>query len=160
MSPIVSLKDVVDEMEMASDEITAYLNIKTGEVVSISDEDRSLAESEEEDAKLQDWQVEQVALAREILAGHDYLALPSRFDIHEYKIMERYCETVEEERLRNELLRAIGGKGAFRRFKDTLLDHGIEKSWYAFKRAAFEEIAVEWLQDHGITYSTDPPSDK
>ena len=37
MKAIVSIKDVVDEMDVLSDEHSAFLNRRTGELVTLSD---------------------------------------------------------------------------------------------------------------------------
>jgi hypothetical protein len=67
--------------------------------------------------------------------------------------MERFCSSIENERLSNELLNQIRGSGAFRRFKDTIHRHGIADDWYRFRQAALEEIAIEWLEAHDIPYT-------
>jgi hypothetical protein len=38
MAAIVSLREVIDEMEIMSDEATAYINRKTGELITITDQ--------------------------------------------------------------------------------------------------------------------------
>jgi len=38
VAAIVSLRDVIDEMDMMSDEATAYINRKTGELITITNE--------------------------------------------------------------------------------------------------------------------------
>ncbi|MEO1027312.1 MAG: UPF0158 family protein [Pseudomonadota bacterium] len=59
---------------------------------------------------------------------------------------------MEDERVRHGVLKAINGKGAFRRFKDEVREVGIEKDWYQFRDNAFREIATDFLQDHGIAF--------
>jgi len=64
--------------------------------------------------------------------------------------MKRFCDTIEDETLREELLNAIHGSGAFRMFKDVLYRHDIEKEWFAFKNEAFKEIAIQWCKENEI----------
>ena len=46
---------------------------------------------------------------------------------------------------------AIDGKGAFRRFKDTLLRYPSERErWFAFKDDLSRQRAAEWLADYDI----------
>ncbi len=153
MSPTVSLQAVVDEMDAASDEAHAYLNQRTGELVTIRDEEIGIVERGDDVEDYPDWQRELIQKTREVLDSDDYLHLPGRFDIHEYAIMERFCYSVEDDRLSNELLYQIRGSGAFRRFKDAIHRHGIADDWYRFRQAALEEIAVEWLEAHDIPYT-------
>jgi len=47
---------------------------------------------------------------------------------------------------------AINGKGAFRRFKDVLLDYPEEREeWFQFKGAKVQERALEWLNDIDVS---------
>jgi hypothetical protein len=151
---VVSLKDIVDELEVLMDESTAYLNRQTGEVITVTHEDMRWVEGEE-DLDLDefpDWQREWLTKVQEILKSEDYMALPTKFDIHEYEIMKRFCLSIEEDMLRDDLLDAIQGSGAFRRFKNMIYRRGMENTWYRLRRAALKEIAIEWLTEHGIVY--------
>ncbi|MGA3282478.1 MAG: hypothetical protein ABSD50_16030 [Smithella sp.] len=47
MKAIVSIKDVVNEMDGLSDEHSAFLNRYTGELVTLSMEELSIAEEDE-----------------------------------------------------------------------------------------------------------------
>ena len=47
MGVVVSLKDVVDAMDVPNDDWTSYVNPKTGEIVTVTDEDRQLVEDED-----------------------------------------------------------------------------------------------------------------
>jgi hypothetical protein len=89
------------------------------------------------------------------LESEDFLALPGKFEIHEYSIMERFCLGVEDSEARDALLQAIRGRGAFRFFKAVIHERGIAEAWYAFRQRALEEIAVEWLEANGVAYSRD-----
>jgi hypothetical protein len=153
MPVIVSLTDVVDEMESVSVTRTAYLNRLTGELITLSDEEVRLAESEADPEDLAPWEEEFLPKIREVLGNEDHLALPDSFEINEYRTMERFCLEVEDEDLREELLTAIRGRGAFRMFREVVNRRGIQDSWHRFRRAVLERIAVEWLEAHGIGYT-------
>jgi Uncharacterised protein family (UPF0158) len=63
-----------------------------------------------------------------------------------YGDMEDFAARVREPRTRDLLERAIAGRGAFRRFKDALLDHpDLRRAWFAFHDARGERRAIEWL---------------
>lgn len=83
----------------------------------------------------------------------DYLPLPTKFDIHEYSIMERFCRSREDDEMRDDLCDAIRGRGAFRRFKDSIHEHGIADDWYKYRDEALREIAIEWCEENGIPYT-------
>src|SRR6266699_3238033 len=68
-----------------------------------------------------------------------------------YADLEDFAEAVSDPRARDLLLRAIAGRGAFRRFKDTLLDfQELREVWFAFHDARMERRVIEWLADQGL----------
>lgn len=68
--------------------------------------------------------------------------------------MEDFIATVEGERLAELLEVAIKGKGAFRRFKDVLLNYPEERErWFEFKDDRMRERALEWLDDIDVSSS-------
>jgi uncharacterized protein UPF0158 len=149
----VKLSDIVEGLEFQSDERSSFLNLTTGEVVSITDEELRAAEN---DASLEDfpeWQHDAIRIAKDIVATEHYLPLPDRFEIHEYSIMERFCLSVDDEDMRDDLCDAIRGRGAFRRFKDRIQAYGMAEAWYRYHDAALREIAMAWCEEHGNTYT-------
>jgi hypothetical protein len=149
----VKLSDLIEGMDFQSDECFSYLNTATGEVVSVTTEELRAAE---EEAPLDDfpaWQHEAIHLARDIVETEHYLSLPDRFEINAYQIMERFCLSVDDEDMRNDLCDAIRGRGAFRRFKDRMQLYGMADEWYRYREAALRAIATAWCEAHGISYT-------
>jgi hypothetical protein len=153
MKATVSVKDVVDEMDVPGDEHSAFLHRYTGELITLSREELSAAEEDDDIDDYPEWQQEMIIKAREVLESDDFLALPNKFDIHEYSIMEDFCFSVVDDKIRESLLDKIRGSGAFRRFKDAIQMNGIEEDWYSFRQEAFEKIAIDWLEDNKIPYT-------
>jgi len=55
-------------------------------------------------------------------------------------------------RLQERLERAISGRGAFRYFKDVLLDYPVERErWFQIKRERLQQRILDWLEAYGIT---------
>jgi hypothetical protein len=74
--------------------------------------------------------------------------IPSR---EAYGDMEAFIGRVRDPRARDLLERAIAGRGAFRRFKDTLLEFpDLRQTWFAFHDARMERRAIEWLAGQGL----------
>jgi hypothetical protein len=74
--------------------------------------------------------------------------IPSRVA---YRDMEDFIGRVRDLRARDLLERAIAGRGAFRRFKDTLLDfQDLRAVWFAFHDARMERRAIQWLADEEL----------
>ena len=73
----------------------------------------------------------------------NYISLPSGFDIDEYDIMVEFCNSLDNERISDQLLSALNGRGAFRRFKDTAIRLNVEKKWYDYRDGALRKIAMD-----------------
>ena len=113
----VKLDDIIQGIEMQTDESSSFLNIRTGEVVTISDEEYSTAEEDKSIDLFPEWQHKLINIAKEILHSNDYISLPSKFDIHEYRIMEKFCLSITDDKISDLLYDSIKGRGAFRRYK-------------------------------------------
>lgn len=152
----VIIKDLVDGMDMQMDEYRQFLNKETGVVVSVSNEASSIAEDSEEDddfSQYPDWQREAIQEALDIdLNWENYIELPDKWEVNEYHIMERFCSSLDNEKIVEILYSAISGKGAFRRFKDTVQRYGIEKNWYSYREEALKKIAIDWCERNNISY--------
>jgi hypothetical protein len=155
MAAEVKLELIIEALEMADDSISSYLDVETGEVCSVTAEEFDLAEDTQtviED--LPDWQSEPVKLARSIQeqVGKRYLALPDKFDVHEWAIMDRFSETLKDAQLRNDFHGGIRGAGAFRLFKRLLTEYNLWDAWNRFKQVELRQMAIQWCEENGITF--------
>lgn len=135
----VKLDSVLEAIESASDAFEYYLNKDTGEVVMLSDpiytgeDDKELREEIEENRE-------------------SYYQLPTKFDIHEYSIMENFIEELPDGNKKEMVERAISGRGAFRRFKDAIYSYNLENKWYEYQARAYKNIAIEWCKERNLKY--------
>lgn len=135
----IDLSVVVDAIEMADDNYTYFLDIETGKSVFLAEELTTGLDNE--------------GLEDEIDENPDrYLRLPTKFEIHEYRIMEEFVWSLSEGRQQDLLERAIRGRGAFRKFKDTVYDLGLDKKWFQYEAVAYHKIAIDWCRENGIEY--------
>jgi hypothetical protein len=149
----VKLSEIIDGLEFQSDESASFLNIKTGEVVLMTDYAMRAAEDDEPLEDVPDWERELVAIAREIIAETgQYIQLPTKYDIDEYSIMENFCMSLEKQEIGDILYDLISGSGAFRRFKDAVYKYGVEDEWYKYRDNAIKEIAIEWCRQNNIEF--------
>jgi hypothetical protein len=152
----VKLNDVIEALESVMDEHAYYIDKRSGEIVLVTDDDIAAAENEELRLESPDWQQESIANAREVLNfSENLLPLPDKFEIHEYRIMEEFCLALDNRHLGSELHRLIKGSGAFRRFRNAVRERDIEQDWYDFKQRALERIAIQWLEEKGLSYTRD-----
>lgn len=151
----VRLSEVIDGLEMADDNVKVYINRNTGEVASVTDEEAAWVEEEEPQEDRPDGQVEARAEARRILESDEFIRLPTKFEIHEWSIMERFARSLDNEDDRDDLLDAIHGRGAFRMFKSMIARMGLREAWFKSRHEALAEIAIDFLEENGIPYSRD-----
>ncbi len=134
----ICLDELCSAMEDSSYEHIYYLDLKTGEIVLISD-----------------WMdEEEVERLREGIEGSPdrYRQIPKVESYEAYRDMEDFIATVEDEHLAELLEVAINGSGAFRRFKDVLLRYPEERErWFRFKDERMEQRALEWLDGIGVS---------
>ncbi len=147
MSFVVSLRDVINEMAETGDDQTAFLNRRTGELISLTDEQRYVLEN----GRAADAPECQRELQKVLQTG-DLLELPSSFEHHEYSVVEQFCHSIKDPDHQEQLLAAIRGKRAFRDFKAIIASLGLDGAWAHFRNRAFEELAVAWLQQNEIAY--------
>jgi len=136
----IDLDELCSAVEDSSYEHQYYLDLETGEILFLSE-----YTDDEETEKLRDRIEEE---------SNRYERIP-RAESHEgYEDMVDFIATVEDEYLTELLEVAVNGKGAFRRFKDVLLNYPEERErWFQFKDERMEERALEWLEDIDVTLS-------
>jgi len=153
MPVTVRLDDIVEALELLVDESPSYLDLDTGKLVSVSED--LLSEAEEpgdEEPDLPDWQKHEWEIAKRIVSTDRFLELPTTFDLHEWGIMQEFSRSVEPDAVREDLLRAIHGAGAFRNFKEAVRRQGIESAWYAFRTQALRQIALDWCEENQVAW--------
>ena len=127
----VDLADLAQALEDHADEHSWWLDPKTGEVVLWSD---YFEEQGERDPELRGLVPIDPTTSRE---GYEY--------------MQDFIERVRDPQARHVLERAIAGSGAFRRFKDYLLDFpDLREAWFRFHDSRLERRAIRWLVEEGL----------
>ena len=132
----VNLAEILDAIEQTDTDSQYYLDKETGKIEWINNMIMDANEVEEISDRLDE---------------HGCYCLPSVRDIDEYSIMADFADTFSGDIL-VKLSSALDGRGAFRRFKDTLYRLGIEKAWYSFRDNAYKDIAIRWCEDNNIEY--------
>lgn len=164
----VDLEDLQMAFDNASYEVSHYLDLETGEVIVEMEESRRYAEElfDERDPDgctdletfLQEnvspeWMVDSVRESMQIEEGFGsrYIRVPQAASSEGYRDMELFAETVTDEQLEKRLWRALDGKGAFRRFKDVLVEYPQEGDrWLKFHSDRLEQRIRDWLESEGI----------
>jgi len=157
MSVCVLLSKIVEVLDIQGDEDSSHLDKITGEVISLRHDDFSAVENGESLDDYAQWERENIQMAEKILndCHKNYLPLPSKFDVHEYRIMENFCFSVQDEEICETLCNAIRGGGAFRRFKDCIYRFEIADNWYKYRAEVLKEMAIDWCDANDIAYEDD-----
>ncbi len=117
-------------------EVHYYLDIKTGEIVTLTDldipEEDELRESLDKDKDR-------------------YIYIEPIDSRESYAIMERFVYQLPEGKSKNNLTEALKQRKPFRQFKDTLHDYpDIREKWFQYHNQEIKKIAREWLQYNNI----------
>src|SRR5207245_9229567 len=90
--------------------------------------------------------------------GESYVRIEPAASREQYKWMERFVVGVTDEALRERLVIAIDGKGAFRRFKDVLLNYPTERErWFTYRAELLHWQMQQWLEREQIEPQEAPP---
>ena len=134
----VYLREVLDALDAATDSTVFVFSKRRNRVLLLVE--GSLADELEKNLTLED----------ALNDSDSYIPLPREYEIHEYQIMENFVNSLEDKDAACELLHAMQGKGAFRRFKEKVNLLSLEDRWYNHREEAYEKIAVEWCSKYGI----------
>ena len=153
MSQSVRLSAIMEVIEISSEEFSSYLNRITGHVITLSEEEISAAEEGDDLDDYPESQRESILMAGDFLKNEkDYLGLPTKDDLDEYRLIEKFSLSVEDPNTLDILYGAIKGKGAFRRFKDALHRLNLTDEWYAYREAAVRQVAIDWCELNEINW--------
>lgn len=135
----IKLDTVIDAIETADNAYTYFYDTQTLETVYISD----FFITGQRDEKLE-----------ELIDNNPerFMRFPTKFEIHDYSIMESFILSYSNSSLRDRLLSAIKGRGAFRKFKDLIIQFEIEEEWYKYQGTAYKKIAIRWCRDNDLEY--------
>mgnify|MGYP005844572205 CR=1 FL=1 len=150
--PKVDIQEIMEAIDFTSYEHSSYLNRETGKVEILQEYFLRKAENDEDFTDLPDWQQDQMKLAIDLLENEEkYLKLPEQFEANEYRMMEDFCFTLDTNK-QQVLLQEIEGKGAFRRFKDKIIDLNVDDEWYEFREKAYRQFAIRFCKARDVEY--------
>ncbi|MCD6318553.1 hypothetical protein J7M02_05750 [Candidatus Aerophobetes bacterium] len=134
----INLSELMDAFENCRSGYEFYLDTKTGELLYTSDEFMDPEETKKIYERMED-------------EPERYLSVPERSSREGYQDMVAFTESLEDEDLQEKLWIALNGRGAFRRFKDVLLNYPEKREeWFAFKDERLERRVMDWLEENGI----------
>ena len=151
----VKLQDIADALCMQFDEQQQFVNLETGDVICVQTDHLCMAEDIEDPALFMHpvaWEKEAVLEAYDVLiSDNKYLRLPDKYEVNGYETMEAFCLLLPPH-LSRVFLSAIRGRGAFRRFREMLIEHQLLEQWYDYEQKALLEIARAWCVENRVQY--------
>ena len=122
-------------VERNSPDTDSYLDLTTGRIVTITTGDP------------------EAVINRQTVSENirNFLRIEPASSREQYRWMEKFVGSVSEEPLRERLIISIDGKGAFRRFKDVLLNYPAERErWFTFRAGLLHWHMQVWLEREEI----------
>jgi hypothetical protein len=138
----VNWSDLEIAFERNSPDQESFLDLENGDLLSIVDGEPDAA-----------------ARRAKVAANPGrYLRIDPASSREQYRWMERFVSSVADPPLRERLLIAIDGKGAFRRFKDVLLAFPAERErWFVYRSEVLHFHIQTWVEHTKIEVANPPP---
>jgi hypothetical protein len=138
----INWTDLETAFERNSPDTESFLDLRSGDVVTVQ---QGAIDYSEQRAKVQ-------------VGGDQYLRVEPAASREQYRWMERFVASVTDEALRERLIIAIDGKGAFRRFKDVLLNYPADRErWFTYRGDLLHWHMQKWLEKEKIQ-PKEPPA--
>ena len=153
MNATIKLSDLVQTMESQDDESELFVNRITGQLLVFSEEEIIIAEGGDDPDRFPQWQQEIIALANEALDNDDFIEMGAAHEIDDYAMMRDFCDSISDVVISDQLHASIKGRGAFHHFRKSVEGLDLLEQWNAFKREAYERVAITWCEENNINYS-------
>jgi hypothetical protein len=131
----VNWTDLETAFERNSPDTESFLDLRSGDVVTVT---QGAIDYNEQRTRVQS-------------GGDGFLRIEPAASREQYKWMERFVSHVTDEALKERLIIAIDGKGAFRRFKDVLLNYPVEREkWFSYRADLLHWQMERWMEKEQI----------
>lgn len=142
----VSLDKVVEEIDQSIEGCGAYINRRTGEIVSgdlelIEDDEGLPASMRKAATKL-----------RAAATSEDWLLLPDEFRCETEVMIERFCKEWCSGIARRDLLSHVRNGMSVGVLKGRLAEHQLYDDWEDFRRDRIRDLAATWLTEKEIPF--------
>lgn len=148
---MVNINDLYEVLDMYGEGLSedegyrAFINIKTGDVLTISDRILKMAADKTGHENLSEWEDVDYEMAVEVISNpDDFEESPNGEFIDEYEIMKEFCK------IHKELLQDMKECDGERTLKSRIYDKGMQEQWYVYKDAVVLQQLREWCEEKGI----------
>lgn len=152
----IKISEIVDELQRISMDLAVYYNKTTGEFLNVEDDDFRIIEDDDFENKIKDypkWQKEYLQKVYDLYDNIDnYIKLPDKFEIKDSDIMEEFIKNISNPNRKQQLENCMWQKRMYRKFKDKLIELGLENDYYKFYEEKLKEIAINWCKDNNLEF--------
>ena len=141
----VNLNDVIEAIEFEGDLLSHYYNKKTGLIIYVEDEETTAYKAEDIETidSFEEWEQELIRALHDLKENpQDYIQLPDKNETDEYKLMVKFCKTIDGFEIKNTI----------RELKDEIENKGYINAWYDYREKAEYNLAKEWCEKNNIKY--------
>ena len=168
----IDFEDLIKAMEDSSFEISYYLNVEDGRIVSVTDKSRALLAEIYETAEpdncraedydldsllgeldLKHWEKEALRDANDVENNFcdNFVSIPKNDCNKDYQMMQEFVKTVPDAEIKILLSEALELRHPKRKFLAVLAMHpDLKYAWEEYKISLQRARALEWLQEEGI----------
>ncbi len=156
MNPAVHLSDIVERLRTSVCWTTFYFDRRTGEIIPITFDEFHQAEKPFLVEFESDGKPDAKQIARAVLDGNErYVEMPSPSDYNEYSIMEKFCFSIEDDRILQLLSESLRGMEGMAQFEQAINRLGVIEEWYGYLKLELRLSAKQWCENNNIDFLED-----
>lgn len=146
----IKLEEMMRAIELGDNLGNYYYNKSIEKIIYILDQSRKLEEvyTEEDLDRLKQWEIDDLRAAIDVEENWDnYILLPSKYDMYEYEIKEKFCYYIKDEKISTELIKEGGYS---KRFDETVRRLNVENEWQDFREKAIKKRLLSWCSENEL----------
>ena len=129
----ISLEDIINELELISDDGLSFLHKLSGELIHLSSHELKNPIKAKTDSSKEDF------------TEADYLKLPTKNEINEHNLILTFLSNNPNKKVNEEITNLEKDHNAnYWQLRNVILHYNIGNEWYIYKREAFLKIAIDW----------------
>ena len=160
----VKISEMVDALSSGDTQMKGFYDRENDELVWVTDDQMNRANTagdEEFEAIVRnapEWERDSLRDARRVLMWENdasstdeaFVELPSESSIGMHSIMEDFVLTLPESEQRRRLWESLRGSKAFQRFKETVSQDKVLRTWERYRDERLAEIARQWATENNV----------
>lgn len=146
----IKLEYIVEHFQNCIEELYVFVDKETMELEAISKDSMNLARTGQKSEE--QWMQDQINAAIKVLKdvkNKRFIILPNEDEIELPNLQESFCNTLDNEDIKEKLLMNINGFGTFR---NILEEENLIENWYGFEDDFYVNMAKKWCENNKIDY--------